>query len=151
MGNLGSRHIMDYTVMGDNVNLASRLEGANKVYGTNICISEMTYDQLEGEMICRELDLIKVKGKQKPVRVFEVLETADMGIPAGRASLLERYEFALQLFREQQFGDALDLFHDILGLDPDDGPSIVYQERCYEYLKNPPPEDWDGVFVMQTK
>jgi adenylate cyclase len=151
IGNLGSRHVMDYTVMGDNVNLASRLEGANKAYGTNICISEMTYEQLHGEMICRELDMIRVKGKTEPVRIFEVLETTDIGVPAGFAGMLERYEFGLMLYRDRQFADALDIFNELCQMDPDDGPSRMNLVRCQEYLSNPPPDDWDGVFTMTTK
>ncbi len=151
VGNLGSLHIMDYTVMGDNVNLAARLEGTNKVYGTRICISEMTRSAVASEIITRELDLIRVKGKSRPVRIFEVLETADRGIPAGRESLVERFEMGLSHYREREFEQAKDLFADILGLDPEDGPARLYLQRCGRYIETPPPEEWDGVFVMTSK
>ena len=77
VGNMGSKSRMDYTLMGDNVNLGARLEGTNKIYGTNIIISEFTYEKIKDKFICRELDNIRVKGKHKPVKIFEVMDMAE--------------------------------------------------------------------------
>jgi adenylate cyclase len=81
VGNMGSRSRMDYTLMGDSVNLGARLEGTNKIYGTNIIISEFTYEQVKDRFICRELDNIRVKGKQKPVKIHEVMDYLGAPIP----------------------------------------------------------------------
>ena len=80
VGNMGSQSRMDYTLMGDNVNLGARLEGTNKIYGTNIIISDLTYGEIKDQFICRELDNIRVKGKQKPVMIYEVMDTVEQSI-----------------------------------------------------------------------
>jgi adenylate cyclase len=151
VGNLGSRYKFDYTAMGDQVNLASRLEGANKPYGTRIMISEFTWDEVEGEMYGRELDRIRVKGKDQPVCVYELMGKRDGGVPADRADLIAAFAAALELYKAARFADALAAFRALAQRHPGDGPTALYIERCQEYVEEPPPPGWDGVYTMKTK
>ena len=151
VGNLRSHRIMDYTVMGDHVNLASRLEGANKPYGTSIMVSEFTWAAVASELIGRKLDRIAVKGKERPVRGYEVIARHSEGIPPDTEALLRDFATALALYQAARFADALAAFEKVAARYPEDGPTRLYVERCREYLADSPPPGWDGVYRMKTK
>jgi adenylate cyclase len=146
VGNIGSKYRFHYGAMGDAVNLTSRLEGLNKIYGTEILVSGDTAAQVAGSFLLREIDLVRVKGREQALRIHELLGAADVVLPTAHGEMLPLYAAGLDAYRERRWDAALELFTRCLALCPEDGPSQLMARRCRMYLDTPPPESWDGTF-----
>jgi adenylate cyclase len=150
-GNIGSQKRMDYTVIGDGVNLSARLESATKEYGCDIILSEYTYNLCRDRIWVRELDKIRVKGKNQAVSIYELIDDADMPLNDLTKRFLDFYEAGRHAYINRDFQKALTYFHEAHSLKPKDQAVITHLERATNYLENPPADFWDGVHTMTTK
>ncbi|NER37121.1 MAG: GAF domain-containing protein [Oscillatoria sp. SIO1A7] len=156
-GNIGSTKRMELTSIGDGVNLASRLEGTSKMYGTDIVISEKTYKACADRIWVRELDFITVKGKTEPVKIYELLGIkkgyGDLGadLTPEQNAIVEAYNKGRELYTNRQFLEAMAEFGNVLAIDKGNKAATLHMDRCNHFLAEPPANDWDGVWKLTSK
>ena len=150
VGNMGTQKKMNYTIISNAVNLASRLEGVNKQYGTWILASEATVNETKERLLTRRLDRIRVVGINEPVRIYEILEMKTSA-PSALQKKVHYFHQAQKLFENRNWKNAEKIFSQIVKVFPNDGPSLLYLKRCRQYQKNVPDDNWDGVLNFTEK
>jgi adenylate cyclase len=150
VGNMGTDQKMDYTIMGNSVNLAARLEGVNKQYGTWTLISEETCNRAGSDFTVRKMDRVRVVGIDEPVRLYELIDEKSVANP-DTVEAIQLFHRGLDLFEAREWGAAISEFRKTLKILPGDGPSEVFLRRCQGFQKKPPPASWDGVFKLEMK
>jgi adenylate cyclase len=150
-GNIGSTRRMEFTAIGDGVNLGSRLEGASKQYGIDAVISESTYQLCRDRVWVRELDRIQVKGKKRPVSIYELVGLRADPISDDQSHIIEHYHEGREHYLNRRFGKAFAEFAEVIGVDRNNKAATLHMTRCTHFLLNPPPDDWDGVWTLTEK
>ncbi len=151
LGNIGSEKKLDYTVIGDNVNVTSRLEGLTKYFGCDILISESTYSAVKEDILCHIVDQVQVKGKKQPIRVFYPLRASEASKDAKEArERADRYEAAFQYYQKGDWKKALEVYMELANHHPPHRVASIFLERCQLFLKSPPVH-WEGIYTLKEK